>query len=108
MEINEAGEIVKDQSGTKLMGKFFQKRQEKVEETPKKVVEEKVEPTPSVEKTEETPQLNKEQVAKIAFLYLDWTELMDLAKLKIVDLEKENVNLTQLLKQVVLKEQKEQ
>lgn len=103
MEINDSGEIIKEESGGKLMGKFFQKKQEKVVEKPVEQPKEKI----VEEKQEETPQLTKEQVAKIAFLYLDWTELIDLAKLKVVDLEKENVSLTQLLKQVVLKEQKE-
>lgn len=98
MELNEKGEIIQEETKKKerLMGKLLNK-QKQVE----KPVEETKEEVKQVSE-QNSGEDSKQQIIKLAFTYLSYEELTELAKIKVAELEKENLVLASILKEKVL------
>jgi len=91
----------------KLLGKFFQKKQEETtknkDDSFKKPVVEQKKVEPEQQTVQSEPQVTKETIGQLAFQYLTITDLCNIIVLKTSQLEQENVQLSDYLKKNVLK-----
>ena len=104
MELNEKGEIIQEPKKERLMGKLLNKtkKQENSNVEPVKETKEVKEEPVKKEQEDSSEEITKEQITRLAFAYLNYTELIELARIKVGQLEKENIELTQLLKKSFL------